>query len=93
MTIKHSEILTEIFHSTLKSEIDHLTSIWLQITLERGKHGYGFSVVEECPVKVGRVDGASPAENAGLLPGDCIVKVNGQNVSRSQAGSVAKLVK
>ncbi|VDH97352.1 regulator of G-protein signalling 3 [Mytilus galloprovincialis] len=65
----------------------------LTITLERGKHGYGFSVVEESPVKVGRVDRASPAETAGLHPGDCIIKVNGQNVSRSQAGSVAKLVK
>jgi C-terminal processing protease CtpA/Prc len=66
---------------------------YLKITLERGKHGYGFSVVEESPVKIGRVDGASPAETAGLHPGDCIVKVNGQNVSRSQAASVAKLVK
>lgn len=49
--------------------------------------------MEESPVKVGRVDRASPAETAGLHPGDCIIKVNGQNVSRSQAGSVAKLVK
>lgn len=65
----------------------------LTITLEKGKHGYGFSVVEQSPVKIGRVDGASPAETAGLHPGDCIVKVNGQNVSRSQAASVAKLVK
>lgn len=36
---------------------------------------------------------ASPAENAGLQPGDCVVRVNNQNVSRSQAVSVAKLVK
>lgn len=36
---------------------------------------------------------ASPAENAGLRPGDCIIRVNNQNVSRSQAASVAKLVK
>ncbi|KAJ8300366.1 hypothetical protein KUTeg_021885 [Tegillarca granosa] len=65
----------------------------LKVKVQRGKHGFGFSVIESCPVKVGRVDGASPAENAGLRPGDCIIRVNNQNVSRSQAASVAKLVK
>ncbi|KAK3593735.1 hypothetical protein CHS0354_013632 [Potamilus streckersoni] len=65
----------------------------LQINLTRGKHGFGFSVVEGCPVKVGRVDGASPAEQAGLHKDDIIIRVNGQNVSRSTAVSVAKLVK
>lgn len=28
----------------------------LTVTVHRGEHGYGFSVVESCPVKVGRVD-------------------------------------
>ena len=28
----------------------------LTVTVYRGEHGYGFSVVESCPVKVGRVD-------------------------------------
>ncbi|KAK3088405.1 hypothetical protein FSP39_018747 [Pinctada imbricata] len=65
----------------------------ITVTVHRGKHGFGFSVVESCPVKVGRVDGASPAETAGLIPGDCIIRINNQNVSRSQAVSVAKLVK
>ncbi|KAK6196036.1 hypothetical protein SNE40_001339 [Patella caerulea] len=63
------------------------------VMMYRGKNGFGFSVIESFPVKVGRVDGASPAEEAGLLQGDIIVKVNGQNVSRSTAVSVAKLVK
>ncbi|ESO85945.1 hypothetical protein LOTGIDRAFT_167700 [Lottia gigantea] len=63
------------------------------VMMYRGKNGFGFSVVESFPVKVGRVDGASPAEEAGLIQGDTIVKVNGQNVSRSTAVSVAKLVK
>ncbi|XP_069120607.1 uncharacterized protein [Argopecten irradians] len=65
----------------------------VSVTVHRGKHGFGFSVIESCPVKVGRVDRASPAESAGLQPGDCVVRVNSQNVSRSQAASVAKLVK
>lgn len=65
----------------------------LTVTVHRGEHGYGFSVVESCPVKVGRVDRGSPADHAGLCPGDCIIRVNNQNVSRSQSASVAKLVK
>ncbi|XP_061165285.1 uncharacterized protein LOC133174226 [Saccostrea echinata] len=63
------------------------------VTVHRGEHGYGFSVIESCPVKVGRVDRGSPADHAGLCPGDCIIRVNNQNVSRSQSASVAKLVK
>ncbi|PVD28169.1 hypothetical protein C0Q70_10754 [Pomacea canaliculata] len=60
---------------------------------EASMHGFGFSLVEEFPVRVGRVDLASPAEKAGLKVGDFIVKVNNQNVSRSTVASVAKLVK
>nr|KAG5693409.1 hypothetical protein BaRGS_009882 [Batillaria attramentaria] len=63
------------------------------VSMARGKNGFGFSVVEEFPVKVGRVDLASPAESAGLKQGDYIIKVNNQNVSRSTVVSVAKLVK
>ncbi|XP_045191341.2 uncharacterized protein LOC123548240 [Mercenaria mercenaria] len=65
----------------------------LSLTLHRGKTGFGFSVIEACPVRVGRVDGASPAEAAGLQPGDIIIRLNKQNVSRSTATSVAKLIK
>ncbi|KAL5012141.1 hypothetical protein ScPMuIL_010692 [Solemya velum] len=65
----------------------------MTITVKRGKHGFGFSVVESCPVKVGRVDGVSPAQMAGIKTDDVIVRVNGLNVSRSTAVSVAKLMK
>ncbi|CAI9716593.1 Regulator of G-protein signaling 3 [Octopus vulgaris] len=65
----------------------------LIISVDRGKSGYGFSVVDGCPVRVSRVDAASPAAEAGLKINDRIAKVNGKNVSRSIAVSVAKLVK
>ncbi|GAB1599333.1 uncharacterized protein LOC115231791 [Argonauta hians] len=65
----------------------------LVINVDRGKSGYGFSVVDGCPVIVSRVDTASPAAEAGLKVNDRIAKVNGRNVSRSIAVSVAKLVK
>ncbi|WAR30627.1 RGS3-like protein [Mya arenaria] len=65
----------------------------LSLTLHRGKHGFGFTVVDGCPARVGRVDWASPALNAGLQPGDIIIRLNKQNVSRSTATSVARLIK
>ncbi|KAH3693874.1 hypothetical protein DPMN_081313 [Dreissena polymorpha] len=64
------------------------------ISVLRSPHGsFGFSVVDSCPVKVGRVDGASRAQEAGLRPGDLIIRVNGQNVSRSTSSSVARCIK
>ena len=65
----------------------------LQFTLTRGSSGFGFTVTGYSPVQVGRVDSSSMAFSAGLCAGDFIVRINGQNVSRSRAESVAKLVK
>ena len=45
------------------------------------------------PVTVGRIDAGSSAENSGLQRGDAVVRINGLNVSRSTADSVAKVVK
>ncbi|WAR00074.1 RGS3-like protein [Mya arenaria] len=66
----------------------------LQISVQRSPFGgFGFSVVDACPVRIGRVDGASRAEEAGIRPGDLVVRVNGQNVSRSTSASVARCIK
>ncbi|WAR22918.1 RGS3-like protein [Mya arenaria] len=66
----------------------------LQISVQRSPYGgFGFSVVDACPVRVSRVDSTSRAEEAGLHPGDLIVRVNGQNVSRSTSTSVARCIK
>jgi hypothetical protein len=35
----------------------------------------------------------SIAENAGLLPGDLIIKINGKNVSRATCYSIVKIIK
>ncbi|WAR00140.1 RGS3-like protein, partial [Mya arenaria] len=65
----------------------------LQISVQRSPFGgFGFSVVDACPVRIGRVDGASRAEEAGIRPGDLVVRVNGQNVSRSTSASVARCI-
>ncbi|XP_052775854.1 uncharacterized protein LOC128213836 [Mya arenaria] len=66
----------------------------LQISVKRSTYGgFGFSVVDACPVRVSRVDGTSGAEEAGLRPGDLVFRVNGQNVSRSTSTSVARRIK
>ena len=61
--------------------------------MRRGKTGYGFTVLGCSPVKVGKVDEGSAAKDAGLCEGDYIVRINGQNVSRSTAESVVRIVK
>ncbi|XP_070175591.1 uncharacterized protein [Littorina saxatilis] len=98
---KHLEVNSRPRGPTVKAKAHSIPQInkdvlgldTVTMKLERGKNGFGFTVVDEFPVKVGRVDLASPAEEAGLKPGDYIIKVNNQNVSRSTVSSVAKLVK
>ncbi|KAL3872430.1 hypothetical protein ACJMK2_040357 [Sinanodonta woodiana] len=65
----------------------------VNLTVHRGKGGFGFTLVESCPVKVGKVDRGSRAADAGLREDDVITHVNGKNISRSTSTSVAKLVK
>ncbi|XP_053407877.1 uncharacterized protein LOC123547611 isoform X2 [Mercenaria mercenaria] len=66
----------------------------LELTIYRSQYGgFGFTVVDSCPVKIGRVDGSSYAQEAGLQKGDLVIRVNGQNVSRSTSVSVARCIK
>ncbi|GFO45578.1 regulator of G-protein signaling 3 [Plakobranchus ocellatus] len=65
----------------------------IMITVPRGKNGFGFSFVDELPPRVGRVDRASPAEQAGIKKGDAVIRINGKNVSRSTCEGVARMVK
>ncbi|XP_045190798.2 uncharacterized protein LOC123547613 [Mercenaria mercenaria] len=66
----------------------------LELTIYRSQYGgFGFTVVDSCPVKIGRVDGSSNAQEAGLQKGDLVIRVNGQNVSRSTSVSVARCIK
>ena len=64
-----------------------------EIVIRRGKSGFGFSISGACPVHVSRVDLGSRAESAGLAHGDVITRIDGLNVSRSTADSVARIIK
>lgn len=76
--------------SSEKKVIDQDT---ITVSISRGSGGFGFTVIDSCPVKVGKVEKGSPAAETGLCPGDHIISVNGHNVSRSQSSRVAKIVK
>ncbi|KAK2150619.1 hypothetical protein LSH36_398g00006 [Paralvinella palmiformis] len=63
------------------------------LVIYKKNHGYGFTVKNTCPVRVGRVKPCGPSEEAGLLKGDYIKRINGQNVSMASAQSVAEIVR
>ena len=65
----------------------------LQLIINRGNAGYGFTVTGSCPVKVGSVRVWGASHEAGLQEGDFFVRINGLNVSRSSVESVAKIVR
>ncbi|ELU00522.1 hypothetical protein CAPTEDRAFT_227441 [Capitella teleta] len=77
--------------SRINADVNDMDSY--TVVLKRGRHGYGFSVLGSSPVRVSSVKPDSPAHFAGLQRGDCVVKINGQNVSRSMADSVATIVR
>lgn len=65
-----------------------------QFVVTRGTNdSFGFTVVGDSPTFVGKVTENSSAAQVGLKPGDYIVKVNGQNVSRAQQRTVSNLIK
>ncbi|KAL8609608.1 hypothetical protein ACOMHN_023744 [Nucella lapillus] len=74
----------------INKDVYGLKSVTLH--MEKRKNGFGFSVIEECPARVGRVDLGSPAEEAGLKVGDYVIKVNCKNVSRSTVKGVKNLI-
>ena len=67
--------------------------ILLQMVINRGQHGYGFSVTGSSPASVRRVEDGSAACLAGLRVRDAVIRINGHSVSKSMADSVAKIVR
>ena len=61
--------------------------------MKRAARGYGFSLTGSSPVCVRRVEEGSSAWQAGLRVDDAVIRINGQNVSKSIADSVAKIVR
>lgn len=64
----------------------------MTITISQPCNGFGLTIRGTCPPRVGRVKTRGAAASSGLKPGDCLVKINGRCVLRSDARTVAKLV-
>lgn len=58
----------------------------------RGKNGFGFTISGQQPCILSSIVPNSPAERAGLRPGDYLIAVCGQNVSRSFHDDVVQLI-
>ncbi|KAK7864648.1 hypothetical protein R5R35_012420 [Gryllus longicercus] len=58
----------------------------------RGKNGFGFTISGQQPCILSCIVAGSPAEKAGLHPGDYLVAVNGQSVSKVPHDDVVRLI-
>jgi hypothetical protein len=63
-----------------------------QINLDMGPSGFGFVLSGERPPWVRAVDSDSAAARAGIIPGDYIVRVNSQDVTRMAHTAVVDLL-
>ena len=62
------------------------------MTMPRHSTGFGFTIKGFSLVRVEKVEPNSSAATAGLAPGDYIESVNGKDVSRLSAESVAAII-
>lgn len=62
------------------------------VEIARGKNGFGFTISGQQPCILSCIVRGSPAERAGLRPGDYLVAVNGQSVSKLLHDDVVRLI-
>ncbi len=86
MTSQKSEQIPDI-----NKDLCGMSSV--KVVMWPSQGGYGFTIAGYSPVTISKVETGSPAQKAGLMYGDAIVKIHGHNISRSSTDSVAKIVK
>ncbi|KAK2706206.1 regulator of G-protein signaling loco-like isoform X2 [Artemia franciscana] len=62
------------------------------VELVKGRQGYGFTLSGQAPCLLSCVTPNTPAARAGLKPGDCLIAVNGHNVSKASHDEVVHLI-
>ncbi|XP_063241261.1 regulator of G-protein signaling loco isoform X2 [Bacillus rossius redtenbacheri] len=62
------------------------------VEVSRGSNGFGFTISGQQPCILSCIVAGSPAERAGLRPGDCLVSVNSQSVSKVPHDDVVRLI-
>ncbi|CAG12421.1 unnamed protein product [Tetraodon nigroviridis] len=64
-----------------------------QVTILRGKDGYGFTICSDSPVRVQAVDPGGPADQAGLQQLDTLLQLNGQPVEQWKCVDLAHAIR
>lgn len=62
------------------------------VEVTRGKTGYGFTISGQHPCVLSCIVNGSPAEAAGLKPGDYLMVVNSENISKACHDDVIRLI-
>ncbi|KAL7980807.1 hypothetical protein Chor_001961 [Crotalus horridus] len=63
-----------------KQQLQQDTEQQIQISIPRGKNGFGFTICCDSPVRVQAVDSGGPADKAGLQQLDTVLRLNQQPV-------------
>ncbi|KAM6930849.1 regulator of G-protein signaling 3-like [Xenentodon cancila] len=64
-----------------------------QVTIIRGKDGFGFTICSDCPVRVQAVDPGGPAHQSGLCQGDSVLQLNGLPVETWKCVDLAHTIR
>ncbi|XP_041049005.1 regulator of G-protein signaling 3a isoform X3 [Carcharodon carcharias] len=70
-----------------------LQAIGQQVTIPRGKDGFGFTICCDAPVRVQAVDPGGPADQAGLQSLDTLLQLNGQHVEQWKCVELAHAIR
>ncbi|XP_038070831.1 regulator of G-protein signaling 12-like isoform X2 [Patiria miniata] len=62
------------------------------VEVGRGRNGYGFTMTGQYPCVLSSILPGSPADIAGLKSGDCVMAVDGENVTRVGHEQIIKLI-
>lgn len=64
-----------------------------QVSVVRGKDGFGFTICSDCPVRVQAVDPGGPAHQSGLRQGDSVLQLNGLPVETWKCVDLAHAIR
>ncbi|XP_035772118.1 regulator of G-protein signaling 3-like [Neolamprologus brichardi] len=64
-----------------------------QVSIARGKDGFGFTICSDCPVRVQAVDPGGPAHQSGLRQGDSVLQLNGLPVETWKCVDLAHAIR